>query len=117
MENRLKPSEVKTAREAMLHAGGMRCALCGLPCSFDQAVLDHDHQTGLIRGVIHNNCNVVLGRLENASRRYRTDLKAFIQGVETYLAIPSEIYHPTHRTADEKKALLKKRALKRKAAK
>jgi len=38
-----------------------RCGICGnvLPLS-DQA-LDHDHATGIVRAILHNRCNLLLG--------------------------------------------------------
>jgi hypothetical protein len=36
------------------------CPLCGLP---DPDVLDHDHETGEFRGVLHRKCNSGLGQL------------------------------------------------------
>ena len=41
--------------------GGV-CALCGLPPLSDKnLVVDHDHDTNLLRGLLHFECNVLLG--------------------------------------------------------
>lgn len=43
------------------------CKLCQLPL-FDEPrkpVIDHCHETGKIRGVIHNRCNVAIGMLRD----------------------------------------------------
>lgn len=39
------------------------CALCGQLLE-ETGVLDHDHKTGLIRGLIHFRCNLLLGHFE-----------------------------------------------------
>jgi recombination endonuclease VII len=43
----------------MMEQGGL-CALCGLALEGKFGV-DHDHKTGRVRGILHNNCNVILG--------------------------------------------------------
>jgi hypothetical protein len=50
--------------KAMLKAQGGLCGLCGKP--FDNTRLgrpniDHDHDTGVVRQLIHGSCNLVLG--------------------------------------------------------
>ena len=48
------------------------CAVCGRPISLgvmgnkSDYVLDHCHDTGLVRGVLHRGCNGALGKAENA---------------------------------------------------
>jgi hypothetical protein len=41
------------------------CAVCGQPKGAAEFVLDHDHRTGLARGLIHPRCNVLVGYLES----------------------------------------------------
>jgi Recombination endonuclease VII len=63
--------------------GGV-CAICGLPetrtrnGTVDQLSVDHDHQTGHVRGLLCNRCNRVLGLL--------SDDAAVLQLVKLYLA-------------------------------
>ena len=38
-----------------------RCAICERPLKDDRQVIDHDHATGEVRGVVHNLCNLMLG--------------------------------------------------------
>ncbi len=85
-------------------------------------VLDHDHTTGHVRGVLHRGCNAMLGHIEN--NRARNMLKdarlfRFLRGVERYLQADhtQRPLHPTHRTADEKRVRANKLAAKRRAAK
>lgn len=44
----------------MLDAQNGKCAICDAEQSFQLAV-DHDHQTGLTRGLLCRNCNQGLG--------------------------------------------------------
>jgi hypothetical protein len=46
--------------EAMYERQGGKCALCGHP---DRLCVDHDHQTGRVRGLLCYLCNTALGRL------------------------------------------------------
>ena len=45
----------------LLQAQEFRCAICQQPLSLTDQALDHDHTTGASRGILHNNCNVLLG--------------------------------------------------------
>lgn len=44
------------------------CAICG---SVDQLVGDHDHKTGLPRGVLCRKCNLAIGNMDDAPDRLR----------------------------------------------
>jgi Recombination endonuclease VII len=105
---RLKVSEVATERSTLLLAQGLRCALCKLPCSLAQAVLDHDHGTGAIRATLHRGCNSLLGKVENNYKRYGViNLAAFLSGLSSYLQAhmtnQTSLIHPTHKTEEEKR--------------
>ena len=63
--------------ERMLHEQGGLCAICGTdePNSAGSFHVDHDHETGKVRGLLCNRCNTRLGTLEidgwlNAARGY-----------------------------------------------
>jgi len=47
---------------ALLDKQGERCAICRSPDR--RLVVDHDHQTGRVRGLLCNRCNNHLGWLE-----------------------------------------------------
>lgn len=107
---KLKHAEVKILRENWWEAQGKRCALCQQALRKDQAVLDHDHHTGVCRGVLHRGCNSLLGKVENNASRYGVSeamLSAFLHGAATYLqehrTPRSNFIHPTYRTPDEKR--------------
>lgn len=57
----------------MLTEQGNRCAICrlefaGTGSSGRAPATDHDHVTGTVRGIIHNTCNIGIGKLgDNAA--------------------------------------------------
>lgn len=121
MSERLTYAAVAVVRERMLAEQGGRCALC-LRTIRKNPVLDHDHATGAIRGVLHNGCNSLLGKIENNHKRYGIeDLSAFLMGTPTYLLRHREnrtgLLHPTHKTEDEKRLARNAKARKTRATK
>ena len=52
----------RTDHTAMLLKQDGRCAVCG--CE-DKLVVDHDHATGEVRGLLCNGCNVGLGQFRD----------------------------------------------------
>lgn len=120
--NKLKASEVSAYRATALEEQGGHCMLCCDRIAPGDDVLDHDHKTGHVRGVLHRGCNAMLGHIEN--NRARNMLKdarlwRFLRGVERYITADhsQRPLHPTHRTDDDKKERAKKLAAKRRAAK
>lgn len=117
-----KPTRLSAAglirhRNELLNEQGNVCALCGE--GFDQKnppVTDHDHSTGVVRGVLHRGCNSLLGVIENGRPRYL--LKPVPKFSKFLSQIVGYIYkrrdgaplYPTHRTEDEKRLLRNKRA-------
>lgn len=80
------------------------CDICKL-CNkiIQKPVLDHQHLTkketigvngaGLIRGVICNNCNQLLGKIESNSKRFlRENLPNFLRNAANYLEIDNLPY-------------------------
>ena len=99
MMNKLKTTEIKSYREQQLSLQNSCCDLCG-EIVLGDAVLDHDHKTGLVRKVLHRGCNSLLGKIENNMARsqmnifrlrtWATNLVDYIQTTHT------DIVHPTH---------------------
>ena len=69
-EHKIKQSDVAALRKSLLRAQFNRCALCDGLLDASEAALDHDHSTGRVRGVIHRDCNILLGKIENFVGRY-----------------------------------------------
>jgi hypothetical protein len=117
---RLTHREIKPLREQLLSEQGHLCALCSEPIEGD-AVLDHDHDSGLIRCVLHRGCNALLGKIENNMARNRVNigrLSNISKNLITYLtADPStDLLHPTYKTQEER-AMYKKKKGKKKPGK
>ena len=74
-----------TAMQASLMAGAREhktCLICG--CA-DKLVRDHNHKTGMIRGLLCNLCNRWLGTYEaNKNRTRQCGRRRFKQWVEKY---------------------------------
>ena len=64
------PKDVAKVREKLYKEQGGKDALTGLPLDYKQAVTDHNHNTQYVRGVLHRQCNAVLGKIENLWVRY-----------------------------------------------
>lgn len=119
---KLKSSEVSSYRATKLAEQGGRCALCGDLIEAGQAVLDHDHRTGYVRGVLHKGCNSMLGHIENNRPRYSmlgARLMRWCVNVFKYIHTDysDQPLHPTHKSEDEKRLLRNKRARKARALK
>ena len=114
---RLKAAGIAAYRELELTAQGGLCALCGEAIEAGKAVLDHDHKSGRIRGVLHRGCNALEGTITNALPRNLITperLQAIFANWARYHSTPKDLLHPSHRTAEERKARAKKRAKTRK---
>lgn len=120
---RLTVKELAAFRAQQLAAQDGVCAICGQACELSEAVVDHDHKTGVIRGVLHRGCNAMLGHLENNRARNGMSqdvrLGQFLRGVSYYISkrrTDAPLY-PSYRTTDEKRELRNKRARAARAAK
>ena len=103
---KLKRSEIAGYRTQRLDLQFNLCALCSEPID-DDAVLDHDHKTGLIRSVLHRGCNAMLGKIENNMARNRMDqerLRKWAQNIVQYISkTHTDLIHPTFKTLEERK--------------
>jgi DNA-binding sugar fermentation-stimulating protein len=115
---KLKPKDIKPLREKILLEQSGCCAICHEAVMPDEAVLDHCHKTGYIRAVLHRGCNAYIGHMENNLARNKITparLQAIMINFLIYINSHRLYVHPSHLTADEKKARLKRRAKKRRA--
>jgi len=117
---KLKQSEIKKVREELLVKQGGVCAMCQMPLDTADAVLDHNHATGYVRGVCHRGCNGAEGRILNAIRRSgAVSTMSLLEGLVAYYKLHAEpktdMIYPSFKTPEERKALAKKRRARRKS--
>jgi hypothetical protein len=114
--NRIKPKDIKPLREQWLKEQSNKCLLCDELILLGEQVLDHDHKTGQLRGVLHRGCNAYIGALENNQKRNRITpdrLEMILKNFLTYVNDLKPQLHPSYRTLEEKKQRAKTRAKKR----
>lgn len=119
---KLKYSEVSEFRKVLLTKQNGNCALCGQHIEEGTAVLDHDHKTGYCRAVLHRDCNILLGKLENFIRTRGKSmltpvdkLPAFLNSVFDFLKADysKNPHHPTHKFDHDKRLKILKGRLKK----
>jgi hypothetical protein len=97
---KLKYKEIKDYRQQQLEQQQFVCSLCNDYIE-DDAVLDHDHKTGLIRCVLHRGCNALLGKIENNMARNRMSierLEHWASNLVGYInSTHTELTHPTYK--------------------
>lgn len=124
-----KLSRAQLRTWAMMHCKntqGGNCPLCGEPISFavrgnqTDYVVDHDHDTGEIRGVLHRGCNAAEGKVANAVGRwgaggmqYSKIVPWLVRLVQYLQGQGTGLMYPSHKTPEEREAATK---LKRKQA-
>lgn len=114
----LKVGEVASVRMQILNKQGNVCAICSSPLkqgAKDCPTLDHNHETGFIRGVLHNSCNGIEGKIMVLAKRGHKGVSAtdYIIGLGKYLEThtkPKWAYlHPQHKTPRQKKDAINKK--------
>lgn len=102
---------------ALAQQGGV-CPLCARSIPRADAVLDHDHATGEVRGVLHRSCNAAEGKVARAAGRWGAKSSAYseilpwLKRLVVYLERQGHgVLHPAHKTEAERRAqrLLKAR--------
>lgn len=117
---RIKTADIPDWRAKIIIEQGGKCWICEIDLSEAVACLDHDHETGRVRGVLCNNCNGIEGKVSNLARRGKRDKtkRQFVEKILSYwVAQQKELIHPSHKTSDEKRLLRNKRARLRKKKK
>lgn len=104
--SQLRPLVMKQLREQ-----GGKCPVCDKPIDMTikgEAVCDHNHVTGRVRGILHRSCNAALGKMEHAVGRWGAksmayeDMVPWIERAVLYYKQPELPYiYPTHMTPDE----------------
>lgn len=69
----LTPEEVERLQE---EAGG-KCMICKLPS--ERLVVDHDHNTGQVRGLLCSACNPQLGVIEKRGEAWVMEAQKYLK--------------------------------------
>ncbi len=105
--NKLKQRDIAPLREQLLVEQEHVCLLCQEVIEQNKAVLDHDHKSGHIRGVLHRGCNSLLGKIENNLARNLitpSRLSQILKNLERYSQTQRPEIHPTYKPPKQKKA-------------
>ena len=82
-----RSDETEHRRILMIEWQHDRCGMCGL--RWPRQVIDHDHETGLIRGYLCRSCNTSEGLSDGAGFvKYRKRYPALICGYQAYYFDP-----------------------------
>ena len=91
----LSQNKLKEWRQANLPK---KCPI--FKCKVDDAVVDHCHNTGLVRGVLHRQSNAWAGKIENSWKRFGQNnscltLPEALRALATYLEeARTDVLHP-----------------------
>lgn len=93
--------DVAAVRVQLFSEQNGRDDLTGLGLDYKDAVLDHNHRTQFVRGVLHRQVNAALGKIENIWDRYlstwyKGTLQDFLNEASGYLDNPDDdrFVHP-----------------------
>ena len=120
---KLTKSELVVVREALIQKQGGKCPLCGKSLKGKGvAVVDHCHDTGLIRSVLCRNCNGTgEGKVRTAAIRCakKSGMIEWLENLAKYWRHhhenPSAYVYPSHQTEDEKRLARNKKAREKRA--
>lgn len=123
MTRRIDKSEVQGIRNRLKAKQGNVCAICKKAFTkADYPVLDHDHDTGFIRGVLHNSCNQAEGKVKSRAHMSHKGVSSaeYVIALGEYLKLHStpqtKVYHHEHLTDDEKRLARNAKARRKRAS-
>ena len=116
---RLTASTMPSVRLMMWKRQGGKCLVCGKPINVtvqgkgSDYALDHCHESGEVRGLLHRSCNSALGKIDHAagcwgakSMKYE-DIIPYLKAVVAYYEWveknPTGMMYPSHKTPEQKK--------------
>ena len=89
---KLPRSQMESFQRKLWIEQGKLCAICQKPIDLSvkgEGVLDHDHDSGWIRGLLHRSCNAAEGKVANAAAQWgakATDYPSIINWLTQLLA-------------------------------
>jgi hypothetical protein len=106
----IETKHLESIRNQLRDKQGNLCAVCGRGFTrTDGPVVDHDHTTGVIRGVLHRSCNMAEGKIKVKANRGHKGVPAYdlLIGLGDYLrkhkTAQTGLIHPSHMTAEQKR--------------
>lgn len=109
---KLARTQLRAYTISQLHAQGGLCPLCGERIDYSlprEAVCDHDHNTGEVRGILHRSCNAALGKVDNAAGRWGAKSMQYsaiipwLKAMVAYYERPGlGVIYPEHKTPEQK---------------
>ncbi|QOC54220.1 recombination endonuclease VII [Aeromonas phage Atoyac23] len=113
MKRKLTRAQMTAYKLKWMRAPGAKCPLCTKPFAGMESknvVVDHDHDSGLIRGLLCRGCNGAEGKVANAAGRWAglgmnyERIVPWLEQLVAYLkSTPTDFIYPTHLTEEEKK--------------
>lgn len=110
---KLARSQLNSYKQALIVQQGWTCPVSLKrfePDNLKDAVVDHDHITGEIRGVLHRSANAVEGKVFNAVGRWGgvgmnyDEVIPYLKRLIAYLERPSKgVIYPHHKTEEERR--------------
>jgi len=103
----LQSSQLKKFRLELLKEQNSECPLCNKRITEIDAACDHDHDSGLIRGVLHKTCNsyegVIKSRFVRSGVHRKTDLITYLENLIIYLKKDhGNVMHPSTKEKPKK---------------
>ncbi|QYW05837.1 DNA endonuclease [Vibrio phage vB_VpaP_G1] len=110
---KLTRSQMTALKLKLMKSPGAKCPLCDKPFHSVESrdvVVDHDHNSGQIRGILCRGCNGAEGKIANAAGRWAglgMDYEKIVPWLERLVKYlkqqPMDYIYPTHLTEEEKK--------------
>ena len=82
-----KAVKLKNIRQTLIEKHGLQCRICGE--AEKPLVLDHNHTSGMVRGLLCHQCNIFVGLLEYTPNQGKLETALrYLQEPDTDLAYP-----------------------------
>lgn len=109
---RLKTKDIPALRQLIQISQDHKCALCQVDLTTQGITpcMDHDHASGRLRGVLCKWCNRGEGKVLSIARSakrngtHMTWIRTLLDYWTSHAVCPREEFHPTWKTAEERKA-------------